>query len=92
MKPDIFPSLSSLLSLLPLALIYGFISNTCQQRKRREAQVVVWFIGESFLPRREKEHECVCVYVGGSGFLCVNSSTLQVDSRQSDRRVSLMGA
>ncbi len=35
---------------------------------------------------------CVCVCVRESGFLCVNSSTLQVDSRRSVRRVSLVGA
>ncbi len=35
---------------------------------------------------------CVCVCERESGFLCVNSSTLQVDSRRSVRRVSLVGA
>ncbi len=41
---------------------------------------------------RKSMSVCVCVRERESGFLCVNSSTLQVDSRRSVRRVSLVGA
>ncbi len=73
---------------LPLALIYGFISYTCQQRRRREGRKLSSGSEES--PSWEGGRKSMSVWE--SGFLCVNSSTLQVDSRRSVRRVSLVGA